>query len=78
MMSTDLSQEQIRIGTLVNGKINVEEYIRQILPYGFESFSIMFWQTLGNVNLAEMARRVRGVLGDTGVVISSLSIFGSG
>ena len=76
-MNTDLVKEQIRIGTLVNGKINVAEYIRQILPHGFESFSITFWQTLGDVNLPELAKRVREALGDTGAVISSLSIFGN-
>jgi len=32
------SDEGIRIGTLVNGGPDAADYIRQILPYGFESF----------------------------------------
>ncbi len=35
-------KDAIRIGTLVNGGPGTVEYIRQILPHGFESFSITF------------------------------------
>ncbi len=76
-MTSDLSKEAIRIGTLVRGKSGIEDYIRQLLPHGFESFSIMFWQTLGDTDLTEMAVRVKDALADTGVIISSLSIFGN-
>ena len=43
----------IRIGTLVNAGPGTDPagYIRQILPYGFESFSLMLWQTLGGRDL---------------------------
>ena len=38
----------IRIGTLVKGNEgDPANYIRQILPYGFESFQLTFWRTLG-------------------------------
>ena len=72
-----MATEQIRIGTLVQGKPGIEEYIRQILPYDFESFAITFWQTLGKTDLKEMAKRVHDVLVDTGVVINCVSIFGN-
>ena len=51
------------------------EYIRQILPYGFESFSITFWQTLGGADLKKLASEVKAVIGDK-AVISSVSMFG--
>ena len=35
----------IRIGTLVSAGMDAPEYISQILPHGFESFSLTFWQT---------------------------------
>jgi len=35
-------QLDIRIGTLVNGGPNTADTIRQILPHGFESFTITF------------------------------------
>lgn len=71
--------EQVRIGTLVNGlaKISADSWIRQILPHGFESFSITFWQTTEGVDLAELAKKVKDALGGSGAVISSLAVFGN-
>ena len=67
----------IRIGTLVSGNgADPAGYIRQILPHGFESFQITFWQTLGGANLPDMAARVKDVIGDK-AVISSLAVFGN-
>lgn len=70
-------KESIRIGTLVPGGANTVNYIRQILPYGFESFGITFWKTVGNTDLKKLAREVNEVLAGTGVVISSVGIFGN-
>ncbi len=69
--------EAIRIGTMVNAGPGAADYIRQILPYGFESFSISFWQTLGDTNLKRLAEQIREALGDSGAVISSVSCFGN-
>lgn len=64
----------IRIGTLVGG--GSPNYIRQILPHGFESFSITFWQTLGQADLPKLAKEVKEVIGDK-AVISSVAVFGN-
>lgn len=74
-----MSAQKIRIGTLVKGeaKDGPAHYIRQILPHGFESFSITFWQRLGGADLKKMAAEVREVLGPSGPVISSVSIYGN-
>ncbi len=72
-----MTPQDIRIGTLVNADANTANYISQILPYGFESFSITFWQTLGNTDLTKMAEEVNEVLAGSGAVISSVSIFGN-
>ena len=69
--------EPIRIGTLVNGGAGTASYIRQILPHGFESFSITFWQTLGDTDLKTLAAEVKDALAGTDVVISSLGVFGN-
>lgn len=67
----------IRIGTLVQGGIpDPANYIRQILPYGFESFQLFFWQTLGGKNLAELAPGIMDAVGDAAIV-SSLGVFGN-
>lgn len=71
--------EGIRIGTIVNAGTGKDPagYIRQILPYGFESFALMFWQTVGDTNFRKLAREVNETLADSGAVISSLGIFGN-
>jgi len=72
-----MPQNDIRIGTLVDGKgADPADYIRQILPHGFESFQLTFWQTLGSVNLPDLAARVKDAIGDQ-AVISSLAVFGN-
>ncbi len=53
------------------------DYIRQILPYGFESFSITFWQSLHGVDPVRLAAEVTELLAGSGVIISSLSAFGN-
>lgn len=66
----------IRIGTLVGGGDAVR-VLPQIIPYGFESFGLNFWQTTGDVDLAETAKRVREIVDEHGIIISSLGIFGN-
>jgi sugar phosphate isomerase/epimerase len=74
----DKLAQDIRIGTLVDGKgQDPASWIRQILPHGFESFSLTFWQTIGAVDLKALAARVREALGDSGAIISSLALFGN-
>ncbi len=65
-----------RIGTLVKGDKDPARAIRELAPLGFESFSITFWQSLGAVDPTELAREVRAAAGETGTVISSVSIYG--
>jgi len=76
-MSEDLTKESIRIGTLAPVNARTPEYLRQILPHGFESFSLTFWKTAEGVDLKVLAREVKAVLAGTGVVISSLGIYGN-
>ncbi len=74
----DFTTESIRIGTIVNGgPMEPGKYIKQILPHGFESFSLGFWQSLGNANVKDMAESVKRAIGDSGAVISTLAIFGN-
>lgn len=67
----------IRIGTLVSGNKNAPDYIRQIKPHGFESFSITFWQTIGDVNLKNLALEVKDAIGDDDIAINCLGMFGN-
>ncbi len=73
-MST-INHQDIRIGTMA-GMTNGAKYLQQILPHGFESFELTLWQYVGDVNLANLAKEVKGVLGDQAIV-SSLGIYGN-
>ena len=75
-MKTPLIPEKIRIGTLAPADKGAG-YIAQILPHGFESFSLTFWQKIGDVDLKKLAAEVKKTLGDSGAVISSLGMFGN-
>jgi Sugar phosphate isomerases/epimerases len=66
----------LRIGTLVGGGDAVR-VIPQIAPHGFESYSLTFWQTTGNTDLAETAKHVRELSDEFGFIISTVGIFGN-
>ena len=68
--------EQIKIGTLVSGP-QCESVIPHIAGYGFETFSVTFWQELGNIDIKELGKRVSELLQPKGIEISSVSIFGN-
>ena len=68
--------ENIRIGTMVDGRDAVR-VLPQLAPHGFECYSLTFWQTTGDTDLAETARRVRDIVAEQNVTISSLGIFGN-
>ena len=71
-----MNHSDIRIGTLVPAKPTAPEYIRQILGHGFESFSLTFWESIGEVDVKRLAKEVLETIGDK-AVISSLGMFGN-
>ena len=75
-MKSALAQETIRVGTLVKADAGAS-YISQILQHGFESFALTFKSSLGGLDVGRLATEVRQALGDSGVVISSLGIYGN-
>jgi sugar phosphate isomerase/epimerase len=74
-----MPHDDIRIGTLVKADRNPVSYIRQILPYGFESFQLTFPSVLEGLDLKRLAGEVRGLLDEQGggAVISSVGIYGN-
>lgn len=72
-----MNTRSIRIGTLVSAGEKSPDYIRQILPHGFESFSITFSPDVEMIDLARLAREVKEVLANSGAIISSLGIYGN-
>ena len=53
------------------------DYVRQILPLGFESIQPFFWQTLGGKDIPRLAGELRDAIGNADVTISSIGVFGN-
>jgi sugar phosphate isomerase/epimerase len=72
------SLHDIRIGTMVrcNG-VDTASYVRQILPHGFESIQPYFWQTIGGADVKRLAAELKEIIGDSGVVVGALGMFGN-
>ncbi|WP_284945015.1 sugar phosphate isomerase/epimerase family protein [Acidisoma cladoniae] len=68
----------LRIGTMVKCNTgDVGAYVRQILPYGFESLQPFFWQSLNGADLPRLAGEIWEAIGDRDVTISTLGMFGN-
>jgi len=68
--------KMIRVGTLISGDTALK-VMPKIIDYGFESFSITFGQTTGDVNLPELAKRLKDIIAKRDIIISTVSIFGN-
>ena len=71
-----MSGPAIRIGTLVRSEDGAE-YIRRILPHGFESFSIVFQRSAVGRDLERLSGDVNDALAESDAVVSSLGIYGN-
>ena len=76
--------DDIRLGTVVPGHDETAEYIRTIVPYGFETFQISFGKSVGDFNLQRLAESVQRVLEHvshtsygSAPTISSLAVYGN-
>ncbi len=70
------NHDDIRIGTLVHAREGAS-YIKQILPHGFESFSITFGSDASDINMESFAAEVNEAIEGSGAVISSLGVYGN-
>lgn len=67
----------IRVGTLAGKGRETANYVRQLVPLGFESFQINFWQHLDSIELPRLAEELRPVLQNSEATVSSLAVFGN-
>ncbi len=66
--------DHMKIGLLVKGDTAAKE-IGQLLPHEFESYCLFFWQTTGDTDLPELAKKLRDMLDEKNIPITCLSIF---
>ena len=76
--------DDIRIGTLVPAHERTAEVIRQLIPYGFETFQVSFGRTVGDFDVAALASAVRRTLdahadatADVPPRISTIGVYGN-
>ena len=71
-------QLDIRLGTQIGGHAKLGTYVAQLLPYGFESFQVNFWQTIpDDVDLPKLADDILAAIGDADVTVGAINIFGN-
>ncbi len=66
--------EQIKIGTCIPGTM-ATEWMPAMIKAGFETVSINFHMSLENVDLLELSKSVKDILGDSGVKVSCLGFY---
>ena len=70
--------KNIRIGTMVRAGANSGNYIREIIPYGFECFALTYPSgSYQGVSPEEVAEKVMPELEGKDIEISSISVFGN-
>jgi sugar phosphate isomerase/epimerase len=62
---------------MVSGDKDPAGTIVDLIPRGFESFSIIWWQSIGGIDLARLANEVRSALEGSHSVLTSLSVYGN-
>ncbi|MFQ3620128.1 MAG: sugar phosphate isomerase/epimerase [Spirochaetales bacterium] len=67
----------IPIGTLVKGDESCIYWIRTLAQKGFQCFSIMFWETLGTIDMFQLRDQVLEAVKATHTFISALSVYGN-
>ncbi|MFN8219775.1 MAG: sugar phosphate isomerase/epimerase [Fimbriimonadales bacterium] len=74
-MSSRQNHQDIRIGTLAPMDKGAD-YLRQVVPHGFESFELTLWQYVGGVDLEKTAKECLDVVAGE-AEISSIGIYGN-
>ncbi|MBN1673484.1 MAG: sugar phosphate isomerase/epimerase [Kiritimatiellae bacterium] len=76
-MNQDVAVPDIRIGTIINTRMKAASTIEQILPHGFESFALFFWQHTRQIEWERLADEIHRVLDGTGAAISAIGAYGN-
>lgn len=71
-------ERDIYLGTLVQVNENTESYLKQIIPYGFESFAFTFGHNVAaKRDPEELAEKIMPMLDEAGIKVGAISIFGN-
>ena len=71
-------EKDIRIGTLVHGDNTAENYLKQIIPYGFESFAFTFGHNAGSIrDPEELAGKIMPMLEENNIKVGAIGLYGN-
>ncbi len=71
-------EKDILIGTMVRVDENIVDYIKQIIPYGFESFALTFGHNSEKMaDPAEVAEKIMPILDEHGIKIGAIEAYGN-
>ncbi|NLP34833.1 MAG: sugar phosphate isomerase/epimerase [Clostridiales bacterium] len=66
--------KQIKIGTCIPGN-QAEAMLPHMIKAGFETIAITFHMSLEGMDLAELAKKVNDIIGDSGVEVTTLGLY---
>ena len=64
----------IKIGAMVNGDMAVK-WLPKLIEYKFESIAVNYFSSSGDTDFAELAKRVKDAIGDSGITVSAVSVY---
>lgn len=65
---------QIKIGTCIPGT-ETEKWLPGMIEAGFETVSLNFHMSLNGTDLAALSERVKNIIGDSGVEVSTIGLY---
>lgn len=66
--------KQIKIGTCIPGN-KVEEWLPHFVKAGFETVSVNFHMSLEGMDLVELSKKVKDIIGDSGVEVTCIGLY---
>jgi len=69
--------QTISVGTMVRSKTCTPEYIKSLIPYGFECFALFWWQNFNDAGPDKLLKPVQDALKGSNAFISTLTPFGN-
>ena len=67
-------KELIKIGTLVGGEQAVA-WMPELIRHGFESIAISYFNSSGGADFAEIAKKLKDAIGDSGITVSCVGVY---
>ena len=71
-------EKDILLGTLVHGDKTAENYLKQIIPYGFESFAFTFGHNAPTIrDPEELADKIMPLLEENNIKVGAIGLYGN-